>query len=214
MVRGLAGAPTVGCRFPTRASSVMFASALDRRPLVEIIMSTHSRLRALVLVPGLLLGTTADDPGPTGPLVVQGVFEVTLSGAKTGSVTGEALFYLLDVDVGIVRLVLYDYTSDDDHFAVQFVFTQFGTPPEGEHPLSAFCSEGFRWGILMGWEGMWMLSPDAVGTIELTHASDDRLAGSFTIAGQIEWGGEGTVTVHGTFDAPKGEGSSIPEAVR
>ena len=214
MVRGLAGAPPADRRFPMRASSVMFATALDRRSLVEIIMRTHSRLGALVLVPALLLGTPAGDPGTAGPLVVQGNFEVTLSGAKTGSIAGEALFYLLDVDVGIVRLVLYDYTSDDDHFAVQFVFTQFGTPPEGEHPLSAFGSEGFRFGIMMGWDGMWVFSPDAVGTIELTQASDDRLAGSFTIAGEIMMGGEGTVTVQGTFDAPKGEGSSIPEAVR
>lgn len=178
---------------------------------------TQSRLPWLrgVLTAACLTPVTGATLGRPPSLVpTGGTFEVTLKGAKTGRISGAAMFYLWGAEYGggAPRIVLYDYRGDGDFFVVQFQSAQPRIPDTGAYPLSAYGEEGFMTAASSVRPGEAWILADAQGTLTLTEASDTRLAGTFTFTDTSYR--DGSVTVEGSFDAPRGSAEDIPRVVR
>lgn len=143
-----------------------------------------------------------------------GSFQVTFSGRREGTMSGEARFYPMSLGFGgpIPRIVLYDVRGPEDYFYIHLQPSiGWDLPGEGTYPASAFQQEGFMIAV-MEMQGMdlWILAGAAEGTVTVTEASDRRMAGRFVLREPAEGG----ATLEGTFDATSSSEDEVPEPVR
>lgn len=158
---------------------------------------------------GASAGEAAARPRATEP----GSFEVTFSGRREGTLSGEARFYHMNLGFAqpIPRIVLYDVRGSEDYFYVHLQPSFGSTPDEGTYPASAFQQDGFMTAAMeMQGTDLWLLAAESEGTVTLTEVSDGRMAGSFVLREPREGG----ATLEGTFEAPLSSMDEIPEPVR
>lgn len=142
-----------------------------------------------------------------------GSFQVTFSGRREGTMSGEARFYPMSLGFGrpIPRIVLYDVRGSDYFYIHLQPSIGWDLPGEGTYPASAFQQEGFMIAVMeMQGTDLWILAGEAEGTVTVTEASDRRMAGRFVLREPAEGG----ATLEGTFDATSSSEDEVPEPVR
>lgn len=141
-----------------------------------------------------------------------GSFELEIQGEDARTISGDAVFYPFETAWGatLMRIILYDYEDEDNYAYLHLQHNADEPPPVGSQPVSAVGQQGLWFGMMGFDEGrMWVISPGAEGTADITSSSRDRIEGSFRIEDP-----EGPTVVTGTFDARRADVEDLPEAVR
>lgn len=150
--------------------------------------------RALALTSLIVLGACGGEPTP--PKNPAGTFTASVSGAASKNLNGQAGFL---VTTNLFSIAL---NSSSETAAIQFSRLS-GVPATGDYsldpnappesgPFAALYSAGGQEDYV-----------STTGRLTITSASADRVQGTFHFTGTGGASGTATVTITGTFDAPK-----------
>jgi hypothetical protein len=163
--------------------------------LEEFPMRVTAR-RALALTSLVLAVACGGGDGPTPPKPQLGSFTAAVSGAASKNLNGQAGFL---VTTNLFSIAL---NSSAETGAIQFSRLS-GIPAAGDYsldPTSAPNSGAFAALYSAGGQENYV---STTGRLTITSASADRVQGTFHFTGTGGASGTATVTITGTFDAPK-----------
>lgn len=150
--------------------------------------------RAFALTSLVLL--TACGAGPTAPKSQPGSFTATVSGAASKSLTGQAGF--------LVTTNLFSISLNNGAGTGSIQFSRLaGVPAAGTYQLDANAQQNSGAFVAIYSGGAQENYVSTAGSLTITSSSADRIKGTFSFTGAGGTSGSATVTVSGSFDAPK-----------
>ena len=151
---------------------------------------------ALALTSLALLAACGDGPTPPRPEPSAGSFTATVSGAASKSLSGQAGFV---VTTNFFSIAL---SNSSGNGSIQFSRLA-GVPATGTYQLDASAAQnsGAFAAIYSG--GAQENYVSTGGSLTITASSADRVKGSFNFTGTGGTSGTATVTITGSFDAPR-----------
>lgn len=150
----------------------------------------------LALTSFLLLAACGGGDGPTSPKPGQGGFTATVSGAASKSLSGQAGF--------LVTTNLFTIALNNTAGTGSIQFSRLaGVPAVGTYQLDANAepSSGAFVAIYSGGGQENYIA--STGSLTITSSSADRIAGTFSFTGTGGTSGSASVSVSGSFDAPR-----------
>jgi hypothetical protein len=151
--------------------------------------------RAFALT-SLAVLTACGGDGPTSPKSQPGSFTATVSGAASKSLSGQAGF--------LVTTNFFSISLNNGAGTGSIQFSRLaGVPAAGTYQLDASAQQnsGAFAAIYSG--GAQENYVSTAGSLTITSSSADRIKGTFSFTGTGGTSGSATVTVTGSFDAPK-----------
>lgn len=151
---------------------------------------------ALALMSLVLLAGCGDGPTPPKPQPSVGNFTATVSGAASRSLSGQAGFL---VTTNLFSIALNNGSGNG---SIQFSRLA-GVPAAGTYSLDASAAQnsGAFAAIYSG--GAQENYVSTSGSLTITSSSADRVKGSFNFTGTGGASGTASVTITGSFDAPR-----------
>lgn len=152
--------------------------------------------RALALTSFILLGACGGGDGPVTPKLQAGSFTATVSGAASKSLSGQAGFL---VTTNLFTIALSPSTGVGSIQLSRLA----GIPAAGTYQLDPNAQPGSGAFVALYSGGAQENYVSSGGTVTISSASADRVKGTFNFTGTGGTSGSATVTISGTFDAPK-----------
>ena len=154
------------------------------------------RARCAIALTSVVLLAACGGDGPTPPKPSVGSFTAAVSGTASKNLNGQAGFL---VTANLFSIAL---NSSSETGSIQFSRLS-GIPATGDYsldPNSAPNSGAFAALYSAGGQENYIAT---TGRLTITSASADRVQGTFHFTGAGGASGTATVTITGTFDAPK-----------
>jgi len=134
--------------------------------------------------------------GPTPPKPSTGGFTATVSGAASKSLSGQAGF--------LVTTNFFSIALNNSAGSGSIQFSRLaGVPAAGTYQLDGNAQQTSGGFVALYSGGGQENYVSSTGTLTIESSAADRIKGSFSFTGTGGTSGSATVTVTGTFDAPK-----------
>jgi hypothetical protein len=151
--------------------------------------------RAFALTTLVLLTACGGGDGPTPPKPQSGSFTATVTGAASKTLSGQAGFL---VTTNLFSIALNNNAGGSIQFS-----RLAGVPAEGTYQLDANAPQNSGAFVAIYSGGGQENYVSTTGSLTVTSSSADRIRGTFSFTGAGGTSGSASVTVTGSFDAPR-----------